>query len=156
MENIFYNRHYITVRSDGAITNYWSDGPHPEKDTANAVCINDRGGYQFRLYPDGEENPNIRTLDGIPLYKWDGKRIVHRTDEEISADRAAILNSPERRAAEIKQRFAEIDSQKIRPLSAIALGTATKDDTDKLAELETQAVKLRNELAELGGDRTGA
>lgn len=149
MENIFYNRHYITVRSDGAITNYWSDGPHPEKDTANAVCINDRGGYQFRLYPDGEENPPIRALDGIPLYKWDGKRVVRRTDEEISADRAAILNSPERRAAEIKQQLSELDFKTVRPLRAIEAGTPTDEDRDKLAEIEKQAVKLRNELAEL-------
>ena len=53
------------------------------------------------------------------------------------------------RVAEIARRFAEIDRQRIRPLSATALGTATKEDTDKLAELEAQAVTLRNELSGL-------
>ena len=144
-----YNRHYIIVRADGAIIKAWSDGPCPENDTANAICINEQGGYQFRFTPDGEENPNLYTMDGIPLYKWDGEKVIPRAEEEIAAEHIALLNSPERRAAEIKQRFAEIDSQKIRPLSAIALGTATKDDTDKLAELETQAVILRNELANI-------
>ena len=90
----FYNRHYIAVRSDGAITDAWSDGPHPEKGTANAICINERGGYQFRLRPDGEENPPIYTMDGIPLYRWDGTQVISRTEEEIAADRAAIPAPP--------------------------------------------------------------
>lgn len=94
MNENFYNRHYITTHPDGAITGAWSDGPHPEKDTTNAICINKQGGYQFRLYAGGEENPPIRTMDGIPLYKWDGSQVIRRTDEEIAADRAAIPAPP--------------------------------------------------------------
>ena len=90
----FYNRHYITIRPDGAITDAWSDGPHPEKDTVNAVCINEQGGYQFRLYPGGEENPPIYSEDGIPLYRWDGEKVIRRTEEEVEADRAAIPTPP--------------------------------------------------------------
>lgn len=90
MHSVIYNRHYILTRPDGAITGAWSDGPHPEKDTASAICINEKGGYQFRLYPDGEENPAIYDDDGIPLYKWDGSQVVERTEEEIEAERAAI------------------------------------------------------------------
>lgn len=90
----FYNRHYISVDDYGYITDGWSDGPHPEKDAANAVCINEEGGYQFRLCPDGEENPPLRTSDGIPLYKWDGEAVQERTEEEIEADRAAIPVPP--------------------------------------------------------------
>lgn len=90
----FYNKHYIITRADGAIIAAWSDGPHPEKDTASAICINDKGGYQFRLYHDGEENPPLYDMDGIPLYKWDGEQVVPRTEEEIEADRAAIPAPP--------------------------------------------------------------
>ena len=90
----FYNRHYITTRPDGAIVGAWSDGPHPEKDSTNAICINEKGGYQFRLYPGGEENPPIFDMDGIPLYRWDGEQIIPRTEEEIEADRAAIPEPP--------------------------------------------------------------
>lgn len=93
----FFNRHYIITRSDGAITDAWSDGPHPEKDTANAICINEEGGYQLRLYPDGEENPPIFGIfmEGtVPLYKWDGSQIVPRSEEEIAADRATIPAPP--------------------------------------------------------------
>lgn len=94
MNEEIYNRHYITTRSDGAITDAWSDGPHPEKDTEGAICINERGDYQFRLFPAGEENPPIYTMDGIPLYKWDGEQVIHRTEEEIEAERAAIPAPP--------------------------------------------------------------
>lgn len=92
--NEFYNKHYITIDSQNRITAGWSDGPHPERDTSGAVCINNKGGYQFRLTPGGEENPPIYTMDGIPLYKWDGNQAVKRTDDEIAADRAAIPAPP--------------------------------------------------------------
>lgn len=97
MDNEFYNKHYITARPDGAIINAWSDGPHSEKDITNAICINDKGGYQFRLIIDGkqtEENPPIYTMPGIPLYKWDGSQVIPRTEAEIEADRAAIPEPP--------------------------------------------------------------
>ena len=106
MNEEFYNRHYITVRPNGAITDAWSDGPHPEKDTTDAICINEKGGYQFRFTPGGEENPPIYTTDGIPLYKWDGSQIVPRTDEEIAAERAAIPPAP---PSEQEQLRADVD-----------------------------------------------
>ncbi len=55
----FYHRHYITVDSRDRITAVWSNGPHPDRDTSGAVCINDRGGCQFRLFPDGEKKPPV-------------------------------------------------------------------------------------------------
>lgn len=94
MNEEFYNHHYIATRPDGAITDAWSDGPHRNKSTENAICINEQGGYQFRLMPDGEENPPIFTEDGIPLYKWDGSQVVPRSEAEIEADRAAIPIPP--------------------------------------------------------------
>lgn len=86
MNEEFFNRHYIIIRSDGAITDAWSDGPHPEKNITNAICINERGGYQFRLHPGGEENPPIYDKDDIPLYKWDGSQVIQRTEEEIKME----------------------------------------------------------------------
>ncbi len=87
--NEFYNKHYIIIDEQNRITDVWSDGPHRNRDTANAICINDKGGYQFRLFPGGEENPPICTMDGIPLYKWDGEQVIKRADEEIESDRKA-------------------------------------------------------------------
>lgn len=89
-----YNRHYITTDTQSRITAGWSDGPHPDRDTTDAICVNDQGGYQFRLTPGGEENPPLYTMDGVPLYRWDGAQAIARTEEEIETDRAAIPDPP--------------------------------------------------------------
>jgi len=104
--DIHYNKHYITVDAQDRITFAWSDGPHPDRDTAGAICINDQGSYQFRLTPDGEENPALYDMDGIPLYKWDGTQAVRRTEEEIEADRAAIPDPP---PSELERLRADLD-----------------------------------------------
>ena len=80
-----YNLHYIKTDETGRIIDGWSNGPCPDKDTTEAICINEQGGYQFRLLPGGEENPPLRDDRGIPLYKWDGA-VLRRTQEEIDAD----------------------------------------------------------------------
>ena len=89
----FYNKHYITTDEQGRIVDCWSDGPHPEKDTSGAICINEQGGYQFRFTSGGEENPALYTMDGVPLYRWDGESAVPRTEEEIAADRVPPLET---------------------------------------------------------------
>lgn len=73
-------------------------------------------------------------------------------DELIATETAEETAARENRlrAGEIARRFKEIDAERIRPLSAIALGTATTYDTDKLTTLETEAAALRTELAGLG------
>ena len=53
------------------------------------------------------------------------------------------------RSEEIKAELAAIDSQAVRPLRAIVAGTATDEDKARLAELETEADKLRAELDKL-------
>ena len=88
-----YNCHYITTDAQGRITDGWSDGPHPERDTAGAICINEQGGYQFDSLPGREINPCLHAGDGIPLYKWDGTQVVPRTEEELAADRLPGLKA---------------------------------------------------------------
>lgn len=84
---MIYNKHYIITDNHDLIVDGWSDGPHPAKDTTSAICISAEGGYQFRLSPDGEENPPLYTMDGIPLYKYIDDEIIQRTEEEIKQDR---------------------------------------------------------------------
>lgn len=105
--DMYYNKHYITVDAQSRITNGWSDGPCAERDTTDAICINEQGGYQFRLAPDGEENPSLYTMDGIPLYRWDGQAIQPRTGEEIAADRAALPAPP---PSEMERLRADVES----------------------------------------------
>lgn len=66
---------------------------------------------------------------------------------ESAEERAARLNRL--RAAEIARRFVEIDRERIRPLAAIAAGTAEDEDRNKLAALEKEAAELRTELSGL-------
>ena len=105
-----YNKHYITVDDRGRITDGWSDGPHQDdKSTEGAICINGKGGYQLRLIVDGvetEENPLLFTMDGIPLYKWDGEAVQRRTEEEIEEDRAQIPPPP---PSELEKLRADVD-----------------------------------------------
>lgn len=105
----FFNRCYLKTREDGAIVDAWSDGPLRDKPTEGAVCFNDKGGYQLRLIVDGElteENPPLRTMDGIPLYKWDGEAICRRTENEIQEDRAKIPPPP---PSPLEQLRADVD-----------------------------------------------
>lgn len=67
--------------------------------------------------------------------------------EETEAERNARLNRL--RAWEIRQRFAVIDSKKIRPMAAIDMGEATDADREMLKSLETEAQALRAKLAGL-------
>ena len=102
----FYNEHYIITDARGRITDGWSDGPFPDRDATDAICIEEQGGYQFRLAPDGEENPALYTEDGVPLYRWDGEAAVLRTAEEIQADLAAM---PEPLPSEQERLRADVD-----------------------------------------------
>lgn len=90
----YCNKHYIVVDTQGRIVDGWSDGPHRGRPMDGAICINEEGGYQFRLWPGGEENPPLCTMDGIPLYRWDGEAVIPRTEAEIAADLAALLGPP--------------------------------------------------------------
>ncbi len=84
----FYNRHYITVDEQGRIVDGFSDAFRNPTNTD--ICINERGGYQFRLFPGGEENPALKEENGIPLYRYEGGVIEHRTVEDIAEDIAAL------------------------------------------------------------------
>ena len=108
MENInFYNKHYITVDEQGRIINGFSDAFRQPTETD--ICINEQGGYQFRLFLDGEENPILHEFDHmIPLYKYENGEVVKRTEEEIEAD-IATLPIPEYKPT-AEERIAELET----------------------------------------------
>lgn len=85
----FYNKHYISVDEQGRIVGGFSDAfrTPDERD----LCINEKGSYQFRLFPGGEENPMLCEMEyQIPLYKYEGGAVVERSGGEIAADIAAM------------------------------------------------------------------
>lgn len=96
----FYNKHYITIDEQHRIMDGFSDAFRQPTDAD--ICINEQGGYQFRMqysYVDSftketvsklsEENPFLFDRGGIPLYRWDGE-VIKRTEEEIEADKIII------------------------------------------------------------------
>ena len=91
MEALYFNKHFIQL-FENKIIHGFSDAfqqPGPSD-----ICINSEAGYQFRLFPGGEENPPLRTGDGIPLYRWDGQAVQPRTETEIQEDRDKIPPPP--------------------------------------------------------------
>lgn len=106
MEEI-YNRHYIQTNGRGEIIGGFSDAFRQPSDAD--ICINEQGGYQFRLFPNGEENPALFDGYGVPLYKWDNG-VVPRTEGELSADREAVL-AERARLASMPTREDRIEAQ---------------------------------------------
>ena len=85
----FFNKHYVIVDELGRIVDGFSDA-FREPSHAD-ICINEQGGYQFRLFPDGEENPVLFEREyHIPLYRFENGAVRKRSAEEIAADIAAI------------------------------------------------------------------
>lgn len=84
--------HYIEIDSNNNVIFGWSDGPTNWKSSENAICIRNDGSYQFRLIPDGEENPVLFTNMGVPLYKYDfaTNTIFPRSEEEIAIETETI------------------------------------------------------------------
>jgi len=86
-----YNTHYITLDALSRITDGWSDGPHPERDTSSATVLREDGSYQFRLYPGGQENPPLTDMDGVHLYKYVDGQVYETTPDERAAELAEIV-----------------------------------------------------------------
>ena len=119
----FYNKHYIRIREDGCIVDGFSDAFRQPSDTD--ICINEQGGYQFRLFPGGEENPNLYEWGHrIPLYKYENGQVVKRTEEEIEADIAAIPApvappTTEERLTAIEDALCEMDAANAASIAAL-------------------------------------
>jgi len=72
------------------------------------------------------------------------------TREEVEADTSFAQKSINSvRKSEILAELEAIDTASIRSLRAVSAGTATTADTDKLVDLDAQAVALRSELSEI-------
>lgn len=95
------------------------------------------------VVPDGSELANkiISTPYWAPVTGGDGSL----TDITPVEPPATVMTSEEQ-TAELKQQLVDIDLQTVRPLRAIATGTATDEDRRRLAELEAQAEAIRVEM----------
>lgn len=121
----------MIVFADGT---WQTDSQHP--------YYNFSDGSAAYVIPDGSELANkIMSINGkVQLITDDTGQLI---DAEPVVDRTA----------EIYARLAAIDAEAIRPLRAIAAGTATTIDRGKIAALETEAAELRCELAEMPAEK---
>lgn len=147
--NEYYNHHYICTDASGNVIVGWSDGPHNLRTpTEDDILINDKGGYQFRLFPDGEENPQLYDrMDMIPLYRWTGSEVLRRTDAEIEADRAAVAAERKRtaRITTLKAQLSATDYAVIK----IAEGAATAEEyADVIAQRQAWRAEI-NQLEDI-------
>lgn len=132
----FHNRHYIRIDSNSFIVQGFSDA-FPEiygEILETDICVNEEGGRHY--------NPQLRTIQGAPKYKWVGQ-MVETTTEEQSAW-IELHKTPEVKIAELKVKLAETDYAIIK----MAEGAATAAD---YADLISQRQAWREEINQLGG-----
>lgn len=122
-------------------TNSWqTNSEYPDSDFL--AGIEEIGEYW--VIPDSSE---------LALKIMEADRFEEIIDESgnltdiIPVPSVAREQTAEERTEELKAQLDEIDRQAIRPLRAIAAGTAIDEDREMLTELERQAEEIRAELA---------
>ena len=68
----------------------------------------DKRNLAQSMYFDG----GLYTMDGIPRYRWDGSMAVLRTEKELEADRAAILDPKPSKTVEDRLTALEAEAER--------------------------------------------
>ena len=123
------------------------------------MLVFDVGSYQTN-----SDYPDTNYLEGldVPQPKWvvpDGSELACKIKstrywEPVTDDKGDLIDitpidppvTIEGQIADIKNQLTALDLQAVRSLRAIAAGTATEEDREKLAELEAQAEELRAKI----------
>lgn len=109
----------------------------------HALCVEAHGDIQQKAIV-----PPVNELWG-QVEEYTSAHGWHEMTEQEIADFLKPEPTAEDRIAEIDARFKAIDLESLRPLRAIASGTETQADRDKLAGLDAEAEQLRAERATL-------
>lgn len=142
----FYNKHYITVDEQNRIVNGFSDAFRQSTDTD--ICINEQGGYQFRLSPGGEENPPLHEFEHmIPLYKYENGKVVERTEEEIAKDLAALPVPEPTWNEQMEEHVAELEAINAELEDAMCEMDAANQE--EIAELQETTAALEDAICEM-------
>lgn len=86
---------YIQTDEQGRVTR--CEGGYSMANIANIedwLLIDEGAGDKYNLCQSHYFEGGLYTVDGVPLYKWDGEQVVKRTDDELAADREAIPQQP--------------------------------------------------------------
>ena len=96
---------YIQTDTEGRILRC-EGGYTTPSDLTDWTEIDEGTGDKYNLCQSHYFADGLYTMDGIPLYRWDGSVAVLRTEEELEADRAA---RPEPEPTEQEQLRADVD-----------------------------------------------
>jgi len=117
-------KHYVIIDDSGRILRGFSDDF--EQPEVGAICICEDGGRHFEL--EGFINPPLSDHNGVPLYKYDGKFVLARTQAELDADKPVVVPVPT-----IEERVQVIELA-VKELATNGVGTAELEAA--LAEIE--------------------
>ena len=125
----------------------WKDRPIEKRLDGTFVIITDKGlPYQVCLR---SVDPNDAFDIAEVASAWDALPDGDQRKGIERATQAAPEDVVTARRGEILTRLDEIDQERIRPLSAIILGSESSFDREKLFALESEVVSLRAELSSL-------
>ncbi len=105
-------------------------------------------GEDETTVPDGAMIINDDTRLASEIMQYPKVRLISPTNEFGDLDNIQVVPIEDRRSV-ILAELDRLDLQAVRPLRAIAAGTATETDKQKLIALEEQATQLREELANI-------
>ena len=80
-------------------------------DLTGWIEIDEGTGDKYNLCQSHYFEGGLYTMDGIHRYRWDGSAAVLRTDEELEADRAAILDSKPSKTVEDRLTALEAEAE---------------------------------------------
>ena len=101
---------YIQIDNQGRILR--CDGGYTTPaDLTGWIEIDEGTGDKYNLCQSHYFDGGLYTMDGIPRYRWDGTQAVARTEEELEADRAAILESKPSKTVEDRHTALEAEAE---------------------------------------------
>lgn len=101
---------YIQTDTEGRIIR--CDGGYTTPaDLTGWIEIDEGTGDKYNLCRSHYFDGGLYTMDGIPRYRWEGSMAVLRTEEELEADRAAILESKPSKTVEARLTALEAEAE---------------------------------------------
>ena len=100
---------YIQTDADGRILRC-EGGYTTPADLTGWLEIDEGNGDRYNLCQSHYFDGGMYTMDGIPRYRWDGSKVILRTDDELEADRAELPN-PEPTNLEARVAALEADAE---------------------------------------------
>ena len=110
MEFEMKSKVYVQVDSYGHIIRC-EGGYTTPADLTGWIEIDEGTGDKYNLCQSHYFDGGLYTIDGIPRYRWDGYAAVLRAEEELEADRAAILESKPSKTVEARLTAMEAEAE---------------------------------------------